>query len=483
MSTTLQLSSTTLRFQGSGPPASCLPDTQVWAERTDLALSVSVANSQENMGHLEETLMAEGRELQRQILEKAVQSKADNTPLHCPICGGPLTRVAHDHQRTVESRFGPVRLRRSRGWCRKCQTYYFPADFRLGLERSTASPGVQETAALLVSKMPAPEASAVLERLTGQKISPATLDREARRQGQKAQKKRQELDSQLDDWTTLKEAAQQARAGLPQKPFVMVIELDAWNIRERDHWGRTKELREAAQEFSRWHWAYGATCFRLDQRGQSATGRPFITQRGYVMTRGGLEELEKQLWAEAVRRGLLQADLVLVVADGAAWIWNLVGKRFKGAREVLDFYHAAEHLWTVANTVFGAGTTQARQWAEPLITQLKEGQGAEVIQKLEDVLQTLTDRAEDHKTVEVERNYFLTHKTRLDYKTLFEAGFPIGSGAMESTCRQYQCRLKRTGQFWSTIGDEALITLETMWRNQRWRLLYPHAKSWDHHRN
>lgn len=427
--------------------------------------------------------MIEGRELQRQVLEKAVQSKADNTPLRCPICGGPLTRVTHDHERSIESRFGDVRLKRSRGWCGRCKDYSFPADVHLGLERSTASPGVQETSALLVSKMPAPEASAVLERLTGQKISPATLEREARRQGQKAQQKRRNLDAQLDDWNTTKEVAAKAHVNLPQQPFVMVIELDAWNIRERDFWGQTREVKATGQEFSRWHWVYGATCFRLDQRGQSASGRPFITERGFVMTRGGLEELEKQLWAEAVRRGVLEADLVLVVADGAAWIWNLVGQRFKGAREVLDFYHAAQHLWAVANTVFGAGTIQAKQWVEPLITQLKEGQGAEIIQELEQVLQKVVGRAEDHKTVEVERNYFLTHQTRLDYKALSEGGFPIGSGAMESTCRQYQCRLKRTGQFWSTAGDESLITLETMWRNQRWRLLFPHANSWNHLRN
>ena len=95
----------------------------------------------------------------------------------------------------------------------------------------------------------------------------------------------------------------------------------------------------------------------------------------------------------------------------------------------------------------------------------------------------IVDRPEDHKTVEVERNYFLTHQSRLDYKAIAEAGYPIGSGAIESTCRQYQCRLKRTGQFWTTAGDEALITLETMWRNQRWRLLFPHANSWDPQRN
>jgi hypothetical protein len=449
----------------------------------DWALMLSVSNDQENMGHLEEGLLVEGRELQRQLLEKAAQTKADNTPLRCPICGTPLSRVTHGHERTLESRFGAVRLRRSRGWCRKCREYSFAADVRLGLERSTASPGVQETAAMLVSKMPATEASAVLQRLTGQKISPATLDREARRQGQKAQKKREQLDGQLDDWQSLQQVSHSAQADLPEQPFVMVIELDAWNIRERDHWGQTQALQKAGQDFSRWHWVYGATCFRLDQRGQTAGGRPLITQRGFVMTRGGLEQLEKQLWAEAVRRGVLQAALVLVIADGAAWIWNLVGERFKGAKELLDFYHATEHLWTVANTVYGAGTPKAKKWVEPLIDQLKESQSAEVIKTLEKVLRKVVNRPEDRKTLEVERNYFLTHQARMDYRAMAEVGYPIGSGAMESTCRQYQCRLKRTGQFWTTVGDEALITLETMWRNHRWRLLYPHADSWDPQRN
>ena len=56
-----------------------------------------------------------------------------------------------------------------------------------------------------------------------------------------------------------------------------------------------------------------------------------------------------------------------------------------------------------------------------------------------------------------------------------KANEPLGSGAIESTCRQYQCRFKRTGQFWSTAGDEALMCLETFWRNGRWHQLYPHA--------
>ena len=58
-----------------------------------------------------------------------------------------------------------------------------------------------------------------------------------------------------------------------------------------------------------------------------------------------------------------------------------------------------------------------------------------------------------------------------------KANEPLGSGAIESTCRQYQVRFKRTGQFWSCAGDEALLCLETYWRNERWHELFPHAKA------
>ena len=68
------------------------------------------------------------------------------------------------------------------------------------------------------------------------------------------------------------------------------------------------------------------------------------------MTRGGVDALKGQLWAEAMRRGLGQANEVLIVADGVVWIWNLAGNRFPEARQRVDFYHVSQHLWAVART-------------------------------------------------------------------------------------------------------------------------------------
>ena len=129
-----------------------------------------------------------------------------------------------------------------------------------------------------------------------------------------------------------------------QQPFTLVIEIDAWNIRERDHWGQSQQQRAKGIEPERWHWVYGGTCFRLEQRRQTNSGRPFILSRGTVMTRGSIEALREQLFAECLRHGMGQATEVLVVADGALWIWNPVADRFARATQRLDFYHASQHL-------------------------------------------------------------------------------------------------------------------------------------------
>lgn len=169
-----------------------------WQARLTAGLSRSLEASDENLGHLEEAILHSTRDLARKLLEEAAQKKADQSPPVCPVCGHQLSRRTRDNERTFQSRFGPVTVKRLRGWCRRCQAWCFPADHALGLsDTGGTSPSVQEMAALTVSKMPVTEASAVIERLTGVKLPPATLDREARRQGRRADQKRAQLDEQM----------------------------------------------------------------------------------------------------------------------------------------------------------------------------------------------------------------------------------------------------------------------------------------------
>ena len=321
-------------------------------------------------------------------------------------------------------------------------------------------------AALAASKLPVAEASVVLEHLAGVKLPAATLDREAKRQGQRAQRLRTQLDQQA--------ATEQKQLELVLEPYQMIIQLDAWNIRERDAWGQTATLRRRGHEPERWHWVYTGTVFRLDHRGETAGGRPVIVQRGYVFTRQGLDALRDQLHAEALRRGLGQAASVLVIGDGAVWIWRLADDRWPQAKQRLDFYHAVQHLVAVGRALWGEDKVQFKAWLKPLVRQLKHESALKVIRQLDEALAGLP-AGPAKETVTREVAYFHEHQPRMDYRAAQRAGEPIGSGPVEATCRQGQCRFKRPGQFWSTVGDEALLCLETFWRNERWHLLFPHT--------
>jgi hypothetical protein len=461
-----------------------------WRQDMDQRLQRLEQNQDQNLGHIEEELARASKEPLRLLAERAAQAKANATPCHCVQCHREMS-----HQkflsRGVDSRFGRLLLWRRYGWCAECAQWQFPADHALGLGRQApASPYLQELSALLVSKMPAEQAVLVAARL-GLDLSRCFLHREAHRQGLKAEEQRAQAVAELDTWEAIQKLGRSSE-GPPPQPFTLVIEIDAWNIRERDEWGQTEALRKAGKKVERWHWVYLATVFRLNHRGQTAGERAVITERGFVATRHGIEALTTQLHREAIARGLGQAQQVLAIADGAVWIWNIAQNRFPDARQRLDLYHAEEHLWAVANELYGKGTSEAAAWVAPLLQHVREDQTCATIASLKELKPRLEHVQQEKLQTQIE--YFENNQHRMKYKEILQArqardkgtatpeqiqlaNQPVGSGAVESTCRQYQCRFKRTGQFWTTSGDEALLCLETFWRNDRWHELYPHAKT------
>jgi hypothetical protein len=432
---------------------------------------------EQNLGCIEETIRQSALELQRRLVEQAMQRKADAVAEQCPHCQATLTHKKRRVPRSVRTYCGSAKLRRTHGWCPRCERWCFPADAVLGLrDDSTASPLVQEICALLVTKMPAEQAEAISQRVTGRTLSRSTLAREAQRQGDHALTVRTRLvQAPVVDLPAPKRAA---AADTPSAPFTLVLQMDAWNIRERDHWGDTAARRRRHEEVNRWHWVYTATCFRLEQRTRKGKHkdrqRAIITERSYVATRGGIDALREQLYYEARVRGLAQAERVLVIADGAVWIWNLAEDRFPQAIQRLDLYHANTYLWAVAHELHGAGTPEARHWVKPLLKQIRNDQTAHVITQLEDLPPRLSAAAA--KATDAAITYYQTHQARMKYKAARRRNEPMGSGAIESTCRQLQCRMKRCGQFWSERGDEALLCLDLFWRNERWEQLFPHVK-------
>lgn len=459
------------------PPAAAGFST--WLTATEQRLRHIAQTPGTNLGHLEIALSEELCRLGIPLLTQAANLQAQTTPFLCTRCQKPLQREAKQQGRNVESALGRLRLGRDYGWCEQCQDWCYPADARWGLHPNVAaSPRVQEMAAEAVLKMPCAEAEKSLPRLGGCRLGSTTLHREAYRQGRRALVLQQADQKRSTTPAGVLHLTQQAQT--PTQPFVLIIEIDAWNIRERTDWGRTQALRKQGKEPERWHWVYTATIFRLDQRGHTASQRPVISDRGYVATRAGLEAFEQLVYTEALRRGLARAAEVLVIADGAIWIWNLVENRFRQATQRVDLYHVKQHLWSVARELYDQDTAQARQWLRPLFRQLKtKSNGAhQVLGTLRELLrskETMTPAQREKLAKEI--GYFTTHAHRMNYAQAKRKQQPVGSGAIESTCRQYQVRFKRVGQFWSLSGDEALLALETLRRNDRWSLLFPHADS------
>jgi len=364
---------------------------------------------------------------------------------------------------------GELRLRVPYGQDRGDEAWRCPVRLAWGLAANqTMSPALEERICFTATMTPSFEKAAAVAAKWGSPVDDATIHHHVAQAGARAEVQAEERVERALEVQTRVEVVAQAKAEAPRGEFSLVLMLDGWMIRERgEQWGLKPP--EIKAERVAWREMKSAIVFRLDQRAQTQSGRPMILEKFYVAQRGDPEDLGRRLYAEALRRGLNQAAKVYVVADGGVWIWNLVDDRFPEAIGVLDFYHASGHLWAVAHALFGEDGPEARTWVEPLLHQLAHGGEAGVLRTLEDLLHLCRQSDEERqKVIEREAAYFQSHREHVHYQQRQREGCPKGSGAMESTCSQYQDRFKRTGQFWTLAGEHHLLALELARRNQDW---------------
>ena len=180
-------------------------------------------------------------------------------------------------------------------------------------------------------------------------------------------------------------------------------------------------------------------------------------------------ELGRRLHWEAQRGGLGRAGEVLAVADGAPWIWNVVRDRWPHAHQLLDFYHASQHLWSLGQALYPKDEAARQAWVEERLHRLRHGQEPAVLAELA----ALPRRRGPHgKVIRREQNYFAKQAQRRNYQTLARRGWPIASGPVESACRTRQCRRKRVGQFWTPVGLRHLDALEEARDHGHWDELW-----------
>jgi hypothetical protein len=245
-----------------------------------------------------------------------------------------------------------------------------------------------------------------------------------------------------------------------------VLMLDGWQVRQRGPgWGK-KKTHEPRVE---WHeWKTGVY-YRHEAACVTAGGRGVLAEKAVIGWQGDPLEFGRRLHWEALRGGLGRAQHILVAGDGAPWIWNVAHDRWAGATQVLDFYHASQHLWELGRALHEEEESATAQWVEPRRHRLRHGQEKRV---LKEIAGLKVPAGEAGDIVRREQHYFASHAGRMNYRSLHRRGWPIGSGPVESACRQKQCRFKRPGQFWKPAGMRHLNALIEARHNRHWDELW-----------
>ena len=381
-----------------------------------------------------------------------------------------LKAVQHRELR-IKTLTGYITVEAVYGQDRETGKWVMPMRERLGLQKhKPMTPALEDRLCHLAISTRSYEKAAEVANRQGIETDDTQIKRVVQQAGQRAREQAAQREAAALDPRKNREIARQAGDGRKGSRFVMALMMDGTMLRIRGKdWGMkpVSTLGERAI----WHELKAGLVIRLSE---ASAGRRQELAKYYVATDGGPEELGRKLYAEALRRGLEQAERVYVIADGAVWIWNVAAEHFPGSLERLDFYHASEHVWDLSRVLW-SDDKAAREWAVPLLSALKHRGGEELISALEALRRTAEKEQwsdEKREALNREASYFGKHASRLDYPEAKAHGVPLGSGAMESACNQIQGRFKRSGQFWSRSGEQNLLTLELAWRNWDWSSIW-----------
>ena len=381
----------------------------------------------------------------------------------CPACG--VRRRPHQwRNRQPVSVCGETPFQRPYYWCAACQRGWVPADEVLGLgPHQILSAELEAWVAATGAELPFQQAAEQLERLAGIGLGIETVRTHTEQVGT-ALAERQHAAA------TAVAQTQEAAEPVELAPELLVAEVDGVLVRFQDGWHEAK-VGEIA----------GCRVGNGLPDTDPLARPPVLVAPSYVASRAPVGEFGPLFLAEAARRGVLevvdwtqpkdtdprlrlvgpaeaQLRSVVVLGDGAHWIWELAAEQFAAQRiEIVDYWHVTEHVWTVGRALFGEDPDAAGAWAEAWCVDLLEHGPEPWLAALRSADPPDAAAAE---VLRVELGYFTTNAPRMDYPAFQSGGLPIGSGAVESAAKHVvQVRMKRSGMRWSDSGGEAMLAL------------------------
>lgn len=364
----------------------------------------------------------------------------------CPECEQEIYWKRYEPRNYVSS-LGEMKLERAYYYHAACHCGWVPLDERLRIGASELSPWVQEMVSYLGAFMPFEQAQTYLSKYNGVHISHDTVNNTTVAIGENLSEKQ---DTAVHDaWEDY--ILPDCEVDTP--PQRLYVSADGIIHLLPD--GQGKEIKVSA--------VY-ETEERQNKKGETNIHAIDIE---YVV-HSDPEELARATYLIARKRGVEEAQQIVVLGDGAGWIWNRIAFMFSPEKttKIVDFYHASEYIWDAGNIVFGKETIKAKGWGDTYCHQLKHDGPSHVLA----ALQTLSPKADTMPLlVEKAITYFTNQSPRMDYPTYIEQGFQIGSGSAESAVNQVVgTRMNQAGMRWNAKRAKAVAHVRAAILSDRW---------------
>jgi len=351
---------------------------------------------------------------------------------------------------------GPAEVSRPYYLCPHCRTGQFPADAELDIEDTEFSPGVRRMQAAVGQQVPFEHGRQHLKLLADLEVNAKSVERTAEAVGEDIARREQE------------EIRQAVQLDLPvvvgKLVPVLYVEMDGTGVPvvKKETLGRQgkKEGQPAHTREAKLGCVFTQT--RWDKEGYAIRDPDSTTYSGAIET---AEEFGKRLYVEAWKRGWSRALKKVVLGDGAEWIWNLASQHFPGAIQIVDLFHARQHLWELARKLHPNDEKGQKRWIRVQQNRLDKGK----IEKLVLALRSIdTSNPEVAEKLRTETEYFETNAERMRYPKFRKQHLFVGSGVIEAGCKTViGSRLKRSGMFWTVRGANAIIALRCCHLNGR----------------
>jgi hypothetical protein len=345
------------------------------------------------------------------------------------------------HEKIVQSMFGPICLRREYFYHAERGCGRYPMDEALGLENGY-TPAVVRLICRAGARDTYEESSADLLAYAGLAVSGQEINRMVQRigPGMRTELEAQEVTAQTEAVPRLYISCD--GTGIPMRRS----ELTEVKGKGEDGRASTREVK------------VGCVFTQHPREGEE----PFrdTDSTSYIATLRRCDAFGPLLRKEAYRRGMGRAKEIIFIADGAAWIWEIVRTCFAGAIEILDYYHAHEYLVEIVDLLYGKDTQLGKQQLESWKNMFFKDRILEVISAARALGGNLS--ADQQEILDAKINYFQNNHTRMLYGTYKSKGYFYGSGVIEAGCKSViGKRAKQSGMFWSEKGAEDVLAIRT----------------------